>query len=160
MLNSILKIIENDEMNMNKKCDEIKKVLKKWNLELKTEEFNKNWENSLPFIKELLNMEKPKYTWVIEVSTTFGIPNSNVYMLHTAEPEHNPQFIKTLLSIGAIWKCNFGLSTRRTNITEAINKAFRNLSEQKEYKDIFEKFYSDNEHLKYLYVENMKICLF
>lgn len=151
MLSLILEMMPKKDIDTYEKYERLKVELKNRVAGAKTKYFEENWKKTLPFVDELLSMEKPKYTEFIKVSTTFGKPNSSVYVINTTEIIHNPEFVKTVLAFGAIWRSDLGLSARRIDITPAITQAFERASEYKGYEDIYNRYYADDKNVSYLY---------
>lgn len=155
MLSLILEMMQKKDMDTYDKYECLKIGLKNRVLGAKSKYFEENWKKSLPFVNELLSMEMPKYTKFIKVYTTFGKPYSSVYVINTTEIVHNPEFVKTVLALGAIWRSDFGLSVRRVDITPAITQAFERASEHRGYEDIYDRFYADDKNVSYLYFSNI-----
>ena len=123
------------------------------------DDFSRKWGATKHFLKELVNVEKPEYTKLIRVTSTWGIPGYHVYELNMSPLKHNKELIKLLLAISAVWDLSFGIEERRVDVTEAIDATFKVLESQKDYKGIYDAFYKDDVHQSYIYIQNKNIPL-
>lgn len=118
------------------------------------EEVKKRREESLIFVRELVKIGSPLITLLIKASTEWnGKEDYNVYMFPVTEIKHNPEFIKTLFAIQAIWGENVHLQRRRCEVPSVKNgvdvftSAFRDDYLKESFTKFKEKYLKNDEML-------------
>lgn len=88
--------------------------------------WEENWNNSLPFVSELVNMDF-QLTKLLHTATTWGDTPHNEQYLNLEPIKHNQEFVKQILALQNIWRSMDMLLHRKVEKVhrESIDKSVR-----------------------------------
>lgn len=165
VLQRIVSVLQNDKIRY--KEDEIQKIFQDYFVkesQMPRKEFAEKWRKSRVFVNELIHIGAPQFTCLVGAYTIWGKPRYHEYVFNVGEIKHNPEFVKSLLSLGSIWKCDFDLERRRAEVSNSKNKegdepftaAFKWIVENRiEEKGLLEKYIHDDYRVNYLYLTDL-----
>lgn len=121
LIDEIISIFDKKKVKESGEIEqEIKKVFEKHfkqENELSEDEFNKKWEKSKFFVKELAKIKCINKTTFIEVSS-----NKTTYVFNINEIKHNEKWILLFIILNNIWECKFELTERKATFSNVERK--------------------------------------
>lgn len=142
--------------NPNVFVDDYENKFRKYYESMDYENFSKKWSITKYLLRDLKKVEKPQYTRLIKISSTWGTPEYNVFTANISPLKRNKELIKLILSITSIWGYKVDIKERRKNVTDAIKNAFQSLESQ-DIEEYIPKDFKANEidmDSQYIYIES------